>query len=70
MSTVSDVGPSLTIGAVCVDTVIILALDFVLKMPVIVLIWNFAIAPVFKVRRLRYVEGAVLVALMWFLTWG
>ena len=60
--------PSMTLDAILMDTVMILAVGLVLGIPVTMLFWNRLVAPIFEVRKIRYVHGLVVATVLYWLS--
>ena len=53
--------PSMTLGAIALDTVGLLMVVLLICVPIAVLLWNRLISPIFLVPRIRYVHALILV---------
>ena len=63
----SLVQPHLTIGAIVIDAVGLLAVGLILGVPVAMLFWNKLVAPVFEVRKIRYLHGLIIVTVIYWI---
>ncbi len=53
--------PSMTLGAIALDTIGLLLVGLLIGVPIALLLWNRLVSPVFLVPRIRYVHALILV---------
>ena len=63
----SRVSPSLTYDAVAIDIALLFTGTFIIVAPVVLLIWNWLVAPLFEVKKIGYFHAVVVVTLMYWL---
>lgn len=56
----SQTEPSLTVESIMKDAVGLLLVGFIIAVPLTMLFWNKLVAPVFDVRKIKYVHGLVI----------
>jgi hypothetical protein len=59
--------PSMTLGAIALDTLGLLLVGMLIGVPVAVLLWNRLISPIFGVPRIRYVHALILVTVAYWI---
>lgn len=59
--------PNLTLGSIGMEAVGMLLVGLILGVPITLLFWNKLIAPIFDVRKIKYLHGLVIVTVIyWF----
>lgn len=59
--------PSLTLGAIAIDTVVFFIVGLVIGVPITMFFWNRLLAPIFQIPRVKYVHALVIISAVYWI---